>query len=657
MKELRYSIVIIAVLLPALLFAQSVHIGDILCTDGSTVSPADYPTSGRTAWGIVFYVDDTDLHGWAVALTNQSSSSKWSDEGHYGYDIPALSNMENARLAMHDLNGRANTQVIRNQGTGSQYPAAWAVEYDNGWYLPSAGQLRYLFSYYPEINASLQVVGGAQFPLDGNYYWWSSSEFSAYHAYDMNTSGSIGDYVKDNRSNYPPNGIAVRQIRNFDITNVEPATYHIGDLITNDDGSQGILFYVNADQSEGWMVALDDNSTSVTWGNGDVPSLNNQTCSSPYGLLLNETDGFANTVVIRDHQNGMNTAANAVDYEHDWYLPTAGQLSKLFGALPFIEDELQAHGHTLEYAEYWSSSEANADEAFAVSFRPASNVRAGGFIRSDKGQNYHVRAIRNLALAPIPTVGEIATPASICEDEVLTLQIPETQFATSQGWQLSPTLDFDNPIPYEGEPLDSSYDGWFIRYFVTNDYGTDYSNIVSITVLPLPEAIPEIVGPQEVYVSTNTVLGLYDYSIDSVQFATHYEWALEGANWPMDTTSTYCTLLAATPVTATLKATAWNGCGYTEQQIVIHAGFFDVNENQALPVAVYPNPARDKVFIETEGIVRVRLYDILGQCLIEKEGRNNDKLEININNLIPAIYTIEILAEQGRIIRKLDVTH
>ncbi len=652
-----HALLILLVLAPMLAFSQAVHIGDILCTDGSIVSREAFLGSGRTAEGIVFYVNASDSGGWVVALDNQSNDIKWSSDNNYGYNIPDLDNYGDARAAMLDLNGRENTGIIRSHGNSNDFPAAWAVDYDNGWYLPSGGQLRYLYSYAPEINASLQMVGGTLLPYHGNNYWWSSTEHSGYHAFDMNTGGSLGDYVKNNQSNYPPSGIGVRQIKDFTIANPVHPTYHIGDLIINDDGTRGILFYLTPDQSDGWMVALNDVSTSVPWGNGDVPGLTNQTCSTPYGSLLDETDGFANTGILRGHQNGQNTAANVVDYEHGWYLPTAGQLSKLFGALPFVENPLLAHGSTLAHAEYWSSSEANADEAFAVSFRPASNVRAGGFIRSDKGQNYHVRAIRNLALAPIPTVGEIATPASICEDEVLTLQIPETQFATTEGWQLSPTIDFDHPTPYHGEPLDSSYDGWFIRYFVTNDYGTDYSNIVSITVLPLPEAIPEIVGPQEVYVSTNTVLGLYDYSIDSVQFATHYEWALEGANWPMDTTSTYCTLLAATPVTATLKATAWNGCGYTEQQIVIHAGFFDVNENQALPVAVYPNPARDKVFIETEGIVRVRLYDILGQCLIEKEGRNNDKLEININNLIPAIYTIEILAEQGRIIRKLDVTH
>ena len=800
--RIRFALILL-LLSPIFVFGQ-VHIGDILCTDGAIVSAADYPSSGRTAWGIVFYVDDNDAHGWAVALHNQSSSIKWSSSNYYGYDIPNLVNYENARAAMHNLDGSQNTGIIRSTSGSTNFPAAWTVDYDDGWFLPSAAQLRYMYSYYPEINASLQVVGGSQFPIDGNYYWWSSTEVSGYHAYDMNSGGSIGDYVKDNHVNYPPNGIAVRQIRDFNIPNVVPATYHIGDLITNDDGSQGILFYLSPDQTEGWMVALNDASTSISWGSGDVPGLDNQTYSSPFGMLLNETDGYANTGLIRDYQNGMNTAANAVDYEHGWYLPTAGQLSKLFGALPFVEYKLQAYGSILAQAEYWSSSEANANEAFAVTYRPAGNVRAGGFIRSDKSQNYHVRAVRNLSPTPLPIVGEIVTPESICENGVLTLQVPEIQFATSEGWQISPTIDFDNPIPYENEPLNSSYNGWFLRYFATNESNTVYSNIVSIivwptyetsfstmacthyvwngidydesgdyqqhlfsihgcdsivtmhltiadvvtnewsqqtcegefiwngitysetgdyeqvfsssencdsivilhlnvfdaydiaidstvcgnlvwngqeytvsglyeqqfvtaggcdslvrmnlTVLPFLEAIPEITGLTEVYVSTDIILGKYNYFIDPVGFASHYEWILEGPNWVLDTIGTNCTLWVTLPGTATLKVRAWNGCGYTEREIIIHAGFFDIDDNQTLPVAVYPNPARDKVFIESEDIVRVRLYDLFGQCLTERSTEPCDRMVLSLQGYANSIYLIEIQTKRGTIRTKLKIS-
>ena len=414
MRPCRFLIALF--LLPLFAWGQTVSIGDILCTDGSFVSREAFPSSGRTAQGIVFYVDDTDTHGWAISLDSQGASIQWCSENNYGYDIPDLANYADARVAMHDLNGLENTGVIRNSGNSSDFPAAWAVDYDNGWYLPSAGQLRYLYSYAPEINASLQVVGGTSLPYHDNNYWWSSTEHSSFHAFDMNAGGSIGDYVKDNHVNYPPNGVGVRQIRDFTIPNPVHSTYHIGDLITNDDGSQGILFYVTPDQTEGWMVALNDASTSVSWGNGDVPGLTNQTYSSPYGRLLDETDGFANTGTLRGYQNGLNTAANVVDYEHGWYLPTAGQLSKLFGALPFVEDPLQTHGSTLAQAEYWSSSEANGDEAFTLSCVPSANIRAGHFVRREKSSNYRVRAVRNLSFeSPLPPTPNM--PDNVIEAE------------------------------------------------------------------------------------------------------------------------------------------------------------------------------------------------------------------------------------------------
>lgn len=467
-------------------FGQSVNIGDILCTDETTVSREDYPNSGKTAWGIVFHVDNNDSHGWAVALHDQASSIQWCSEYYYGYDIPELPNYEDARAAMHDLNGFLNTDIIRNVDFALSFPAAWAVDYDNGWYLPSAGQLRYLHSNFPEVNASLQVVGGTTIPYWTNKYYWSSTEFTGYHAYDMNSGGSLGDYVKDNHVNYPPNGIAVRQIRDFDIPNPTHPTYHVGDLITNDDGSQGILFYVNPDQTDGWMVALNDVTDHAQWGNnGNVPGLTDQTCSTPYGALLDETSGYDNTGYIRSHETNSSIAAKLVDFERGWYLPTAGQLSKLFGALAFIEDKLQTYGTTLAKDNYWSSSEANANEAFALSCAPTANIRAGHFLRYGKSMYCRVRAVKNLVFVENPPiVGNINVPETVCANESLYLQVPQTQYATSQGWQLSPTPDFSNPIAYNSEPIGFNHNGWYLRYFASNSFGIVYSNVVGISVWP-----------------------------------------------------------------------------------------------------------------------------------------------------------------------------
>ena len=170
-------------------------IGDIVCTDGSIVKPSDWPC-GRTAKGIVFYVDDTGQHGWMVHLHSQSSAGgiKWSTEFQ---DIPSLTNYTTMQTAITDFDGYGNTQKIRNFGNASKYPAAWAVDFDNGWYLPAMGQLNILYGNLVEVNAGLAAVGGIPFGMNSTYVYWSSSEYTSIAAWRLNENGYVGHVSKD----------------------------------------------------------------------------------------------------------------------------------------------------------------------------------------------------------------------------------------------------------------------------------------------------------------------------------------------------------------------------------------------------------------------------------------------------------------------------
>ena len=178
-----------------------VAIGDIVCTDGSIVKPADWPC-GKTAKGIVFYVDHTGEHGWIVHLQNQSSGTglMWSNREN---DINALNNYGNARDAISDFGGYENTRRIRAAGNATRFPAAWAVDFVNRWYLPAAGQLNVLYGNLIEVNHSLGVVGGTAFEMNGNFgawEYWSSSEsveinlqipFYHYYAWFLSNRGRL----------------------------------------------------------------------------------------------------------------------------------------------------------------------------------------------------------------------------------------------------------------------------------------------------------------------------------------------------------------------------------------------------------------------------------------------------------------------------------
>lgn len=194
---------ILALLLTAAVptLTAQVHVGDILCEGNAIISPANYPSSGATAIGVIFYVDNTGQHGWAVALEDAGSYA-W---GCNGSDKP-LPNYTNKRQAIYDLDGYENTRIVRENCTGS--PAFYAVDFENGWYVPAIGQLNYLYGNLVEVNASLQVAGGSVFPAT-DWRYWSSTEYSSDYAWFLYSSGELYRYYNKYDS------LRVRGVRAF----------------------------------------------------------------------------------------------------------------------------------------------------------------------------------------------------------------------------------------------------------------------------------------------------------------------------------------------------------------------------------------------------------------------------------------------------------
>ena len=183
-----------------------VWVGDILCTDNSFVHPQNWPC-GKVAMGIVFYVDSTFEHGWAVSLHDDTSSCKW-EVSWWPVDIPALPDCPYFRNALFDFDGYQNTLLIRNYSTADNYPAAYSVDFDNGWYLPAAGQAYHLYTSIPTVNSSLQLVGGTLFSTITQWSYWTSSEINSNAAWVLTSSRGF-DYKTKNNSH------SVRSVRSF----------------------------------------------------------------------------------------------------------------------------------------------------------------------------------------------------------------------------------------------------------------------------------------------------------------------------------------------------------------------------------------------------------------------------------------------------------
>ena len=182
--------------------------GDILCTDGTIVKPSMWPC-GKTALGVVFYVDASLEHGWAVHLQEHGVGVAWGASANL-----SNTNYATPRTVLYDTNGYANTVAMRNN---SMDYIAGAVDFNHGWYIPAIGQLRTLFTEEPTINATLQLLGGTVLFPDVSYgaKLWSSSERDNYFAWYLDSGGGIRNQHKNYLSSIFLTPMRVRSIRNF----------------------------------------------------------------------------------------------------------------------------------------------------------------------------------------------------------------------------------------------------------------------------------------------------------------------------------------------------------------------------------------------------------------------------------------------------------
>lgn len=160
--------------------------------------------------------------------------------------------------------------------------------------------------------------------------------------------------------------------------------YHVGDIYTAEDGSQGIVFYVKADGG-GWAVSIHETYLYETYHLGlpwstitsDIPALPNISDDFPQQAMA-DTAGYSNTLAIRNALGtNPNYAGGVVDFEHGWYLPAAAQLSLIFAQCQFLSsilvtvggDALLMGGNlNLDYTKvyYWTSTEQDAGHAWVI---------------------------------------------------------------------------------------------------------------------------------------------------------------------------------------------------------------------------------------------------------------------------------------------------
>lgn len=200
-------------------------IGDIYCTDGTVLKPlytfnnstgkitatlSGGIPAGKTAQGIVFYVDNNATSGkfYVMGKVTPAQLQPWFNSSPM-YDFP-LTNITASASALNDFNGKSNSTSLNLQFATwhSSHPSTWYEGWDNDnpvpyclnynvpagtqgdWYLPAAGELYKLWEVYPQMDACardvLNWISSGQTMFQKSYYW-SSTEYDTNNVWGLDT--------------------------------------------------------------------------------------------------------------------------------------------------------------------------------------------------------------------------------------------------------------------------------------------------------------------------------------------------------------------------------------------------------------------------------------------------------------------------------------
>lgn len=199
---------------------------------------------------------------------------------------------------------------------------------------------------------------------------------------------------------------------------------------------------------------------------------------------------------------------------------------------------------------------------------------------------------------------------------------------------------------YNSNP-DAAMEGAFNAYFFNSSFTAKISKLISpqLDLFGLSYATLEFWHAQQVWESDQDELRIYYKASTGGEWKLLEEYTEDVAQW---TKRQIALPELSTDYYIAFEATAKWGYGVVLDEISITESPVSLKQLEYSGIEIYPNPARNYLkiqFPDIREIHSVQLYSVTGQCLYEHRGIFSETFEIDIQNLSPGIYFINIGTE------------
>lgn len=219
----------------------------------------------------------------------------------------------------------------------------------------------------------------------------------------------------------------------------------------------------------------------------------------------------------------------------------------------------------------------------------------------------------------------------------------------------------------EYNPQDHIYtqSGAYHRTYV-NQQGCD--SIVTMNVhfeyTPHPTEIypmdSENTAPHWVVTATEFQINAYDFHLWDNNALCHWDtvmWSFENPEirWVLEPSGVHgqeCKVYVLNQVedTVWLSARVFNHCAPNdgvEQRYWFVCSFYGLDGPMPVEAKVYPNPSQGTIIVEADDMERIRVVDMLGQVVADREYDHANHVTLDLNDIPSSIYLIEIKTVEG----------
>lgn len=163
-----------------------------------------------------------------------------------------------------------------------------------------------------------------------------------------------------------------------------------------------------------------------------------------------------------------------------------------------------------------------------------------------------------------------------------------------------------------------------------------------------------IQGKSSIFPSTDITSGHYSYFIDSTGInPSNVHWDIDREDWLLVPHGASCDLVCTSEGLGVLRAWTEGELCDVDTTMVLNASFYTIGENEMQSATVYPNPTNGSVTISWQGIVAIKVFNLLGQIIDEHEFEKQDKVELDMQDYQKAVYVLEISTSDRKVYKSV----